>query len=1006
MKLLITTIITTSITLTSLAQELTQIPGSTLPSPNSTALLEYANVPVNLYTGVPQISVPIYDLPSRTITVPVSLSYHAQGIKVHEIASSVGLGWTLNAGGAITRVVRGLPDEVGFYGAGHGDWMDKTSDSYMAQLVQGLADSEPDIFYFNFMGRTGKFVIDKDGNPHIIPHQNLIIEKGASLSSFTITDDNGMIYEFNETETTTTVTSLTVSSGGTPEPIPDRTFKSTWYLTRVTDANDTDEVTFHYSPPGGDLNFTTEYLKKYEVSNNDCDNWGDFTATIHQSITIDDPKYLDYVESKQGKIEFKFLVDRPDLTNGQSLDKIIAKDNASPSANTIITYDLNYRDQIAYYGTVPEDQLGTPSPEDSRLMLEEITQVSGSSTIIYRSFTYNDKHLPSRFYAFHTDHWGYFNLESTSSVDKIPAITTRIGTTYPGDSRKPNYTLAQADILKRVTLATGGYTEFEYEENSEFNNPPTFGKAGGGVRIKKIRFHDGISTTNNIVRAYLYSKPQAYQAPKYFYDYWQEGINYDNSGQEAVSAAAVILGNFNPIAGYLWSAGTSIFGIGESEESCQGNFVVINSHSFNELYDLNGVSIGYGQVDELLADSSKTVSFFTNFDDRPDDLPVTETLMHMGIGSSGPGNILEQSSIDVNGPPFSPYNSKSWERGLLKSQRIYDGDGNIQRLVTNSYDFNESTGTEITALAVTSDVWAVDVAGVFENPIDIPIYNVGEYKITSRPIFLESTEEITWDQNGGHTLTTKVEYEYDPNHLNLTETRAVNSRGETVITRTKYANDYVINLGNIPPGPTVEALLELRSKNMNVPIEQVQYLQKPGSIDLWAIGGSLTTYKVFNQDPETLPDGQVYPYLVQNLELSDPIQNMAMSTVFFGLEWFIEANSAYGNPVQIYEIYNTDGNLLSETRSDGIVVDYTWGYNNTLPLTVTTNPDITSATKTTTYEHKPLVGVSKQIDPNGRVIRYEYDEFNRLGLVVDHEGPVTNPGKILKKYEYKVASEL
>jgi len=45
--------------------------------------------------------------------VPVSLSYHASGIRVQETAGWAGLGWALNAGGVITRTVQGAPDEMG-----------------------------------------------------------------------------------------------------------------------------------------------------------------------------------------------------------------------------------------------------------------------------------------------------------------------------------------------------------------------------------------------------------------------------------------------------------------------------------------------------------------------------------------------------------------------------------------------------------------------------------------------------------------------------------------------------------------------------------------------------------------------------------------------------------------------------------------------------------------------------------------------------------------------------
>ena len=87
-----------------------------IPSPNSCALVQYADFPVSLYTGTPTIDIPIYTIDLGGYQLPVSLSYHASGIRVAQEASWVGLGWTLNAGGAIMRTVRGRDDlEEGYY---------------------------------------------------------------------------------------------------------------------------------------------------------------------------------------------------------------------------------------------------------------------------------------------------------------------------------------------------------------------------------------------------------------------------------------------------------------------------------------------------------------------------------------------------------------------------------------------------------------------------------------------------------------------------------------------------------------------------------------------------------------------------------------------------------------------------------------------------------------------------------------------------------------------------
>jgi hypothetical protein len=79
--------------------------------PVTAAFTRYGDIPVDLSTGVASINIPIYTLSSHGINVPVSISYHASGIKVQDVASPVGLGWVLNAGGIISRTVLGQPDE-------------------------------------------------------------------------------------------------------------------------------------------------------------------------------------------------------------------------------------------------------------------------------------------------------------------------------------------------------------------------------------------------------------------------------------------------------------------------------------------------------------------------------------------------------------------------------------------------------------------------------------------------------------------------------------------------------------------------------------------------------------------------------------------------------------------------------------------------------------------------------------------------------------------------------
>ena len=90
-----------------------QIGSITPVSPSVSSFKKYIDNPVGYYTGVPVINIPLYTINEPGFSLPINLSYHAGGIKVNEVASNVGLGWSLNAGGVITREIKDIPDDEG-----------------------------------------------------------------------------------------------------------------------------------------------------------------------------------------------------------------------------------------------------------------------------------------------------------------------------------------------------------------------------------------------------------------------------------------------------------------------------------------------------------------------------------------------------------------------------------------------------------------------------------------------------------------------------------------------------------------------------------------------------------------------------------------------------------------------------------------------------------------------------------------------------------------------------
>lgn len=80
------------------------------PSLNAQSFLQNIHHPVSYHTGTVNVEIPIYTMELKDISIPISLGYNTSGIKVEQEASTVGLGWVLNAGGAITKTIMGEND--------------------------------------------------------------------------------------------------------------------------------------------------------------------------------------------------------------------------------------------------------------------------------------------------------------------------------------------------------------------------------------------------------------------------------------------------------------------------------------------------------------------------------------------------------------------------------------------------------------------------------------------------------------------------------------------------------------------------------------------------------------------------------------------------------------------------------------------------------------------------------------------------------------------------------
>jgi len=272
-------------------------------------MINELNSPVNLSTGVASIQVPILSLPHfGGHNVPVSLNYQTTGHRVQDVAGNVGLGWTLHAGGAIVRAVRGLPDGNG------------TSTSDWEAISNGDKDGERDLFYFTFPGGDGIFVLDlsfNGGFPRTLPASEYKIEYSGSYSdiknntTWIITDGDGNKYYYGYNSAVESITSNTSEPDGTHDSLNDLDYTSIWYLTKIELYGNPYDIDFHYNETAPSYSY-----KYYDGSI--VYTWSDSGSTFEESIinnriTINNPRYIRSIESSMGTVEF---------TNGSNMEDI------------------------------------------------------------------------------------------------------------------------------------------------------------------------------------------------------------------------------------------------------------------------------------------------------------------------------------------------------------------------------------------------------------------------------------------------------------------------------------------------------------------------------------------------------------------------------------------------------------------------------------------------------------------------------------------------------------
>lgn len=451
-----------------------EVPKVFPPSPEATSLTKFVDMPVSLYNGTPNISIPIYTISSGSIQVPISLSYHAKGIQVSEKASRVGLGWALNAGGAITRQVRSQPDES-LRGYIHENYIaDYATNPVTRERIYGMSlgedgytfDYYPDLFYFNFMGYSGKFIFDQMTKQPVLQTASdlkveYFTENSTYFNRFLITTPDGTKYYFGGTnltdskDKTASIQSFKYSdnsSGYQDLGSEANHYIDAWYLVKI-ETIDQEVVEFIYEQE--QVVFTD--VTQIDVKDN--------LEHVKYSRTITNQNQIKEITFNNGKVKFnKSALPREDLFGGKALDniQIVSSDSLVKKVNFSYFYTTSTDNPSQTVLGILQNQL---DPETmyarKRLFLQKVEEVNLVDNVkISTLLEYNPIVLPNR-NSNAKDNWGYFNGKS-NHFTKVFLET----------DRKVDEVKSEAGILKKMIHPTSGYTEFVYEHNKVV--PPSY----------------------------------------------------------------------------------------------------------------------------------------------------------------------------------------------------------------------------------------------------------------------------------------------------------------------------------------------------------------------------------------------------------------------------------------------------------------------------------------------------------------------------------------------------
>ena len=918
------------------------------PSPTPYELGKYGSHPVSFYRGTVGIEVPIYTLKHGDFSLPITLSYNSSGIKVEDIASWVGLGWSLNAGGTISIMTKGKSDFIydRLWIRNEEQLLNKNipQDDTLEFVRQNMLDSEPDIFNYNFCGYSGQFILDNNFNVRFTKNTNGLEFTADKASQTVIAKDlYGRTYLFNKVDVelsekmiqqygfyllsnTYVVNGPWMSDPNEPNKIP-----TAFNLSEIILENDQGRIVFEYE------NEIVQYLTRLSGSiSNKINNsfnpphychsfysneWEDPTGTAFSSAhIINDAKRLKSIkllvnnESEVIELVFHANTQRDDLKNTKRLDRIDLNVNLNKQFDWTFQYEY-------FQSNINKNELKTGNELGKRLKLKKIQQRDSYGVDIdngYRFTYYGDplSSLPSIRMPYRSsfdgyDHWGYNNNSNVSITDAnnpsklFPDITYQhfndrnficFDTLTNPPPPAPSFNCIGSFVGSNSDL----FAAYPYSRGDRSPNETNM-KA---YTLEKIEY-----PTNGF--------------SKFEFEANKVGYGYETVGGLRVARKSVNDGNTESlISEYFYSNGqieerlsylTGRFKNYYYSEDCRwssNDFLsysvdhvprfpfgyIYKTSSYSQLHGTNTDYIQYLQVTELskLNDQIMGKTIYTyNYNE---DFPVLKFDFSFAYIDRDEEPQTKRAGIifDQNLPayPFkSGFSAPSYKRGLLTSVDVYNSNNIKISNTTNTYIFSNE------AIIYGNEVHR-------EHPNENRLYFISAYKLYSGKSFLETSTTTQYDLNGDSPVTSSTKNTYNPDLELLI--KKIEYGNDIIETEYTYPIDFISSYQGSAPYKTMCDL-----SMINYPLETIH--KRNGKV----VGANLVKYAFFNSPSTIIKQKEMFV-----LHSDKGVTDFTPISWNFGLAEF-NKDSRYSSEVLINK-YDKIGRVLEYKKNDLIDNSVIW----------------------------------------------------------------------------------